>query len=83
VDEVIDIHAIAYERKRKSIMKRTITKRQITMDHSILITTEENMINTNHAKTSKLIDAGMTITDATLDREKKDEEELVASMKEL
>ena len=32
---------------------------------------------------SKLIGAGMEITDATLDRESKDEEELVVALKEL
>jgi hypothetical protein len=41
------------------------------------------MINTEHAKTSELIGAGMEITYATLDREKRDEEELVVALKEL
>jgi hypothetical protein len=44
---------------------------------------EENLINTVHAKTSELIEVGMEISDATLDREKMDEEELVSSLKEL
>jgi hypothetical protein len=55
MDEVADIHAIAYDRKRKYIMQRTTKKRRITLDHSILITTEEKLINTEHAKTSELI----------------------------
>jgi hypothetical protein len=63
--------------------KRTTKKRRITLDRSILITTEENLINTEHAKTSELIGAGMEISDATLDREKRDEEELVTALKEL
>jgi hypothetical protein len=83
VDEVADIHAIAYDQKRKAIVQRTTKKRRITLDRSILITTEENLINTEHAKTSELIGAGMEITDATLDRAKRDEEELVAALKEL
>jgi hypothetical protein len=41
------------------------------------------MISTEHAKTSQLIDAGREITDATLDRERKDEEEMVAALKKL
>jgi hypothetical protein len=41
------------------------------------------LINTEHAKTSKLIVAGMEITYATLYREKRDEEELASSLKEL
>jgi hypothetical protein len=83
VDEVDDIHAISYDQKRKAIVKRTTKKRRITLNHSIFITTEEKLIKTEHAKTSKLIGARMTMTDATLDREKRDEEELVAALKEL
>jgi hypothetical protein len=83
VDEVVDIQAISYDRKRKSIMKRTTKKRRLTLDSSILITTEEKLISTEHAKMSELISAGMAITDATLDRERKDEEELVVALKEL
>jgi hypothetical protein len=83
MDEVTNIHAITYDHKRKAIVQRTTKKRRITLDHSILITTEEKLINTEHAKTSKLIDARMAITDATLDREKRDEEELAATLKEL
>jgi hypothetical protein len=41
------------------------------------------LISTEHAKMSKLIGAGMTITDATLDRERKDEDNLVTVLKEL
>jgi hypothetical protein len=83
MDEFVDIHAIVYERKRKYIMQRTTKKRRITLDRSILITTEENLINTEHAKMSEFIDVGMEITDATLDREKRDEEELPVALKEL
>jgi hypothetical protein len=64
-------------------VKRTTKKMRLTLDSSILITTEEKLISTEHAKTSELIDVGMTITDATLDRERKYEEELTASLKEL
>jgi hypothetical protein len=52
VDEVADIHAIAYDRKRKAIVQRTTKKRRITLDRSILITTEEDLINTQNARTS-------------------------------
>jgi hypothetical protein len=41
------------------------------------------LISTEHAKTSELIGVGMAITDATLDRERKDEEELATALKEL
>jgi hypothetical protein len=83
VDEVADMHAIAYDQKRKAIIERTTKKRRITLYRSILITIEEHLINTEHAKTSELIGVGMEITDATLDRAKRDEEELVDALKEL
>jgi hypothetical protein len=70
VDEVADIYAISYDRKRKAIIQRTTKKRRITLDHSILITTEENLINTENARTSELLGVGMAISDATLDRAK-------------
>jgi hypothetical protein len=82
VDEFYDIHAISYDQKRKYIMKRTTKKRRITLYRSILITTEEKLI-TEHAKTSEFIGAWMEITYATLDKEKRDDEELVVSLKEL
>jgi hypothetical protein len=37
--KVVDIQAISYDRKRKSIMKRTTKKRRLTLDRSVLITT--------------------------------------------
>jgi hypothetical protein len=83
IDEVSDIQAIAYDRKRKAIMKRNTNKRRFTLDSSILVTTEEKLINTEHAKTSEIFGIGMAITDATLDRASKDEEELAAALKEL
>jgi len=59
VDEVANMQAISYDRKRKSILKRTIKKRRLTLDRSILITTNEKLISTEHAKTYELIDAGI------------------------
>jgi hypothetical protein len=41
VDEVVDIESMSYDQKRKSIMKRITKKRRLTLDRSILITTEE------------------------------------------
>jgi hypothetical protein len=64
-------------------MKRTTKKRRLTLDNSILITTKEKLIIMEHAKMSELSFAGMEIAYATLDRERKDEEELAAMLKEL
>jgi len=64
-------------------MKRTTKKRRPMLDSLILITTEENFLNTEHTKTYDLIDRGMAITDATLDRERRDEKELSSALKEL
>jgi hypothetical protein len=64
-------------------MKRTTKKRRITLDHSILITTEEKLVSMEHAKTSELMEARMEITYATLIKVKKDEEEMATVMKDL
>ena len=64
-------------------MKRTTNKRRITLDISILITMEDKLLSIEHAKTSELISIGMAITDATLEREKRDENELVVALKDL
>jgi hypothetical protein len=63
-------------------MKRTTKKRRLTLDNSILITTEENSIITEHEKMSELIKVGMEITYAILDRVRKYEDELASMLKE-
>jgi hypothetical protein len=83
VDEVIDIQSITCDQKRKAIMKRTTKKRRFTLDSSILITTEDKLIGIEHAKKSKLMDTSMVMTDASLDRARKDEEEIDDVIKEL
>ena len=83
MDEVANTHTITYDWKIKSIVQKNTKKRRITLDHSILITTEEKFINMEHAKTYKLIGTGMEITDATMDREKRDEEDFPAALNEL
>jgi hypothetical protein len=83
MDEVVDIQAITYDQKRKANMKRTTKKRRLTLDNSTLITIEEKLISTEHAKMSELIGTRMTITYATLDGVRKDEEELVIALKDL
>jgi hypothetical protein len=59
VDEVSDIYVISYDRNKRAIIQRTMKKRRINLDHFVLITTEEDLINTENARTSELIDAGM------------------------
>jgi hypothetical protein len=81
VDEVGDIQDISYDWKRKSIMNITTKKIRLTLYLSILITIKEKLISTEHAKTSEIIGAGMEITDATLDRVKRDEKEMVVVLK--
>jgi hypothetical protein len=50
VDEIADIQAITYDRKRKATMRRTTKKRRLTLDSTLLITTEETLLNTENAK---------------------------------
>jgi hypothetical protein len=82
-DEFVDIQEIYYYKKRKYIMRRTTKKRRLTLDSSILIIMEETLLNTKHTKTYELISIGMVITDATLDRAKRDEKDLTVALKDL
>jgi DNA repair ATPase RecN len=83
VDKVVDIQVITYDKLRKVVMRRTTKKRRLTLDNTLLITTEETLLNTENAKTTELIRARMDRIDAMLDREKKDEKELAAAKKEM
>jgi hypothetical protein len=53
------------------------------LDHSILVTTEENLINTIDSWTNELISVGKALSDVTLDRAKRDKKELATSLKDL
>jgi hypothetical protein len=53
-------------------MKITTKKRRLTLDSTLLITTEETLFNTENANMTELIGAGMDIIDATLDKEIRD-----------
>jgi hypothetical protein len=83
VDEVENIYAISYNQKRKAIIQRMAKKIRITLDHSILFTTEENLINKTKSQTSKLLGVGKALSDATLDRAKRDEKELATALRDL
>jgi hypothetical protein len=83
MDEVSDIQVIYYDRRRKSIMRRTTNKMRLMLDSNILITTKEKLLNTKNENTTNLIDVGMAINNAMLDREKRDEKELSYTKKEL
>jgi hypothetical protein len=83
VDEVADIYVIAYDRKMKAIVQRTTKKRRITLDFSIITTIEEDLINTENSRAFELIGARRVISNAILDRAKKDEKELAVALKEL
>jgi hypothetical protein len=62
-------------------MRRTIKKRNLTLDSTLFITTKETMFDTENSKMTELIEVGMAITDATLDMEKRDEREVDAMNK--
>jgi hypothetical protein len=64
-------------------MRRIVKKMNITLDGTIFITTEEMLFDTKSANMTNLIEVGMAITDATLDREKMDEREVASMKKEL
>jgi hypothetical protein len=43
MDEVVDIHAITFDRKRKAIMQRTTKKRRITLDLAVALKELEHL----------------------------------------
>jgi hypothetical protein len=83
IDEVADIYAISYDQKWKAIIQRTAKRRRITLDQSIVVTTEENLISTVGTRTSELISVGNVLSDAAQDRARRDEKELADTLKEL
>jgi hypothetical protein len=52
------------------------------LDQSIVVTTEENLINTGDARTSELIGIGKSLSDAAQDSAITDEKELDNTLKE-
>jgi hypothetical protein len=50
VDEIVDIHAIAYDRKSKVVMRRKTNKKRLMLNSTLLITIEETLLNTKNAK---------------------------------
>jgi hypothetical protein len=83
VDKVVDIQEIDYDMKRKVVMRRIVKKRKLTLECTLLITIVETLFDTKNAKMTELITIGMTITNATLDKEKRDEREVAPMKKEL
>jgi hypothetical protein len=69
--------------REKDVMRRKTKKRRIMLDSTLFITTKETLLNTENAKTIELIRVGMDITDATMDKEKRDAMELAITNKEL
>ena len=53
------------------------------MDQSIVVTTEENLINTTYSRTSELIGVGKSLSNVAQDRARRDEKELVDTREEL
>jgi len=53
------------------------------LDHSILVTTKENLIKTAYAHTYELIDMGKSLSNVAQDRSRRDEKELASTLKEL
>jgi hypothetical protein len=52
---------ISYDKKRKAIIQRTVKKRRITMDQSIIVITEEKLIDTTNTCTPELIGVGKSL----------------------
>jgi hypothetical protein len=82
VDEVANIEATSYDRKRQVVVKRT-RKMKLTLDSSMVITTKEILMDTKKDKVSELLGVGMVISHATIYIAKEDEREAEAMKREL
>jgi hypothetical protein len=49
LDEVDDIESIAYDRKRQMLVKRTQRKRKLTLDNTMILTSEETLLGDKRA----------------------------------
>jgi hypothetical protein len=76
VDEVVDLELFSYDKKHKSIVKRTHRKRKVTLDNGVVSTTEEVIIDTKKAKESQLYSTGLAISHASYDKAVIEEKEL-------
>jgi hypothetical protein len=55
VDEVENVQAIAYDRKRQVVVKRKSRKRKLTLDSVVVVTIEETLFDTKKAKVSEFL----------------------------
>jgi hypothetical protein len=83
VEEVVDLESFSYDKKKKSIVKRTHRKRKTTLDNGVLCTSEEVIIDTKKAKMSQLYSTGMAISHASFDKEIMEERELEQARSEI
>jgi hypothetical protein len=83
VDEVVDIYVISYDQKRKAIFQRNAKKRIFTLDQSIIVITEKNLIDTADTCMPELISVGKSLSEAAQDRARRDEKDITTTQKEL
>jgi hypothetical protein len=58
VDEVTNIKEIYYDRKIKVVMRRTIKKRKVMLDRTLIIATKEMLFDTKNDNMTKLLEKG-------------------------
>ena len=57
------------------MVKRTRKKRNLTLDITVVVTTEEALFDTKKEKVKELLGARMAISDSNIDKENEDERE--------
>ena len=83
LDEVVNVQAISYDRKRQLILKRTRKKWILTSDNVLMITMEETLLDIGQSMVSELLEVSMDISSATIDREREYERESDSMRSEL
>jgi hypothetical protein len=75
MDKVVDVQDISYDSKRQLIVNITGKKRRITLESVVMITIKETLLDVGQSKVSELLGESMSISRATIDREREDERE--------
>jgi hypothetical protein len=70
-----DLEMIAYNKRKKVIVKQTQKRKKVDLDTTILCTTEEQVIDTKRARLSDLLSTGLAISHATMDKARFEAEE--------
>jgi hypothetical protein len=75
VEEIVDLESVAYNRRRKDIVRRSKKIKIIDIDNIVICTIEDPFLDTERANISEIIFFGVTISYDTIDKARVEENE--------